>query len=136
MYYNYPNYSSNTSKPFVDPNVILKEINNYGRLGHCFKSNWAGKEHEFRLIGFDTVSGMVYILENNSPGSVHHSDMDGFNYVGIQCANDPCPNPSSPTPTPIPPPPSPRPIPPPPLPNCTWQLVYVYDWGAWTYCCF
>lgn len=88
--YNYginrpPSQQPQTSASFVAPGAIIKELNVSGHQGHCFKSTWAGKEHTFNLVSFDNLTGMVSIIENGAPKSVHFSDMIGLDYQGPIC---------------------------------------------------
>lgn len=97
-------------QPHMVPISEIQKQLDLGRQNHCFKGYWAGREHTFILSGIDSLSGMVSIIENNTPSSVHHSDIVGLTYLGIQC-------PTSTTPPP---------------PICRWVWT---DWGGWQWIC-
>jgi hypothetical protein len=99
---------------------IMDEINKYGRIGHCYMSSWGGREHTFILMGID-AAGMVSIVENGTPSSVHHTDMVGLTYLGVQCPVSPGPG-------------GPGGGPGPWTPPCTWQWVWIPGQG-WRWVC-
>ncbi|WP_432702706.1 hypothetical protein [Lysinibacillus sphaericus] len=87
MSYYYPNYNSYYYYG-VPPSTIMDELA-ANRRNHCYRSHWIGRDHIFNLSGFDTVSGIVDVLEYGDPVKVHHSDMVGLIYLGPNCYTSP-----------------------------------------------
>lgn len=83
---------------YMPSNAIQQQLD-LGRLGHCFKSYWGGKEHIFKLIGISQDGLVVYIEENGQPGSVSNIDMVGLDYLGVTCPSPPWSGPTTGTTT-------------------------------------
>ncbi|MFD9625819.1 hypothetical protein [Peribacillus muralis] len=84
-YANTPNYYTDRVQPSLVPIATIQSHLNAGRQGHCFRGFWGNATHTFILMGFNGTTGMVQILESGFPNEIHHNDIVGLQYLGLQC---------------------------------------------------
>ncbi|MGE7877962.1 hypothetical protein [Peribacillus muralis] len=89
--YYYDNHHSNMPYQYAErvqslvPTATIQSQLKAGRQGHCFRGYWGNSTHTFILMGINNTTGMVQILEDGLPNEVHHNDIVGLQYLGLQC---------------------------------------------------